>query len=270
MSNPFPLSLGPLRSAMELTLHTHYAVRIWQGRPADQEKSSIISLNGFVSLVNKIKHGAEQDDPYADFWMIRIHEKLVHSKDALTLIRGQLDELMRCLPSAMQVGENFNVHPVTVPLYINTPLGFLAVYLLIDYDNIARQLLLANHTALMGRRDMERWINAGGHVLRSLFGLAQQFKFSGVTREDFAANNAAAREARERFGELPADVLEGTRRCEFAPQIIRRRVNDEGRLEAVEKEIEGGAEVEDAVGDGQVSSSAGLAEPAMGSERVGG
>ncbi|KIH80551.1 PFL_4669 family integrating conjugative element protein [Pseudomonas batumici] len=270
MSNPFPFTLGPLRSSMELTLHTHYAARIWQGRPAGEEKSGIISLNGFVSLMNKIMRGAEQDDPYADFWMIRIHEKLEHSKDAFTLIRDRLDERMGSLPTAIRVGENFNVHPVTLPLYINTQLGFLAVYLLIDYDNIVRRLLLAHRTALMGRREMERWINAGGHVLRSLFGLAQQFKLSGTTREDFIANNAVAREARERFGELPTDVLEGTRRCEFAPAIIRRRVNDEGRLEVVEAGVEDGAEVEGTAGESRVNSSVGSADEVMGSERLGG
>ncbi len=38
MANPFPLNLGPLRGAMELTLHTHHAVRIWKGRPAGEGK----------------------------------------------------------------------------------------------------------------------------------------------------------------------------------------------------------------------------------------
>ncbi|VVN02620.1 hypothetical protein PS663_03416 [Pseudomonas fluorescens] len=61
---------------------------------------------------------------------------------------------------------------------------------------------------------MEIWINAGGKVLRSLFGLAQRYKVSGVIRDDFITNNAVARDAREKFGELPQDILEGTRRSE--------------------------------------------------------
>ena len=56
---------------------------------------------------------------------------------------------------------------------------------------------------------MEGWINAAGRVLRSLFGLAQQYKFSGVTRADFAANNDRARQARETFGELPLECVGG-------------------------------------------------------------
>jgi len=52
--------------------------------------------------------------------------------------------------------------------------------------------------------------------------LAQQYRYSGTTRDDFAARNAAARAALEKFGELPQDVLEGTRRSRFAPPIARR------------------------------------------------
>ena len=56
-------------------------------------------------------------------------------------------------------------------------------------------------------------------MLRSLFGLAQSYQFTGATRDDFAANNARAEAARkmyEKFGEIPQDILEGTRRSNFA------------------------------------------------------
>jgi integrating conjugative element protein (TIGR03761 family) len=107
-------------------------------------------------------------------------------------------------------------------LFVNAQLGFAAVYLLADYDDIARKLILAHHTALIDRSTLERWLNEGAHALRSLFSLAQQYRFSGTTRDDFAAKNAAARTALEKYGELPQDVLEGVRRSRFAPPIIRR------------------------------------------------
>jgi len=101
-------------------------------------------------------------------------------------------------------------------------LGFAAVYLLADYDEIARKLILAHHTALIDRSTLERWLHEGAHALRSLFSLAQQYRYSGTQRDDFASQNAAARAAIEKFGELPQDVLEGTRRSRFAPPIVRR------------------------------------------------
>lgn len=233
MSESIQLNLGALRSTMKLTLHTHHAARIWHGRAASEGKNGIIGLSGFVGIMNKMKRGAEQDDPYSDWWMIRIEDKLAASKTTLTTIQEQLDQLMAGLPQALSIGDNLNIQPVTLPLFVNAQLGFMAVYLLTQYDDLARRLLLAHHTALIGRRDMERWLDEGAHVLRSLFGLAQQYRFSGASRDDFAAQNARAREALESFGELPQDVLDGTRRSGFAPPIVRPTVKAEEHDDAL-------------------------------------
>lgn len=223
MSDSIQLNLGALRSAMKLTLHTHHAARIWHGRSATEDKNGIIGLSGFVGILNKIKRGAEQDDPYSDLWLIRVEEKLANSKLILGEVQEHLDQVMAHVPVALSIGDNLNVQPVTLPLFISSQHGFMAVYLLTQYDDLARRLLLAHHTAMIGRRDMERWLNEGAHVLRSLFALVQPYKFSGASRDDFAANNARAREAREKFGELPQDILDGTLRAEFAPPIVRPR-----------------------------------------------
>lgn len=225
MSDNFQLNLGSLRSAMNLTLHTHHAARIWHGRKAENGHTAILGLTGFVNLMNKMKRGAEQDDPYSDMWIIRMEEKLAEAKIEMQVIQDQLDAIMASLPEALSIGDNLNVSPIKLPLFVNAQLGFKAVYLLTDYDDLVRRLLLAHHTAMIGRRDMEHWINEGAKIIRSVFGLAQQYKFSGATRDDMIANNARGREAREKFGELPQDVLEGTRRSEFAPPIIRQRAS---------------------------------------------
>lgn len=219
---PLQLNLGALRSSMALTLHTHHASRIWHGRAASDGKPGIVGLNGFIAIANKIKRGSEQDDPYSDWWMLRIEEKLSQTKDTLQALREQVDQALADVPAALSLGENLNVQPVKLPLFVNAQLGFLAVYLLADYDDLARKLILAHHTALIDRSTLERWLNEGAHALRSLFSLAQQYRFSGCTRDDFAAKNAAARAAIEKFGELPQDVLEGTRRSRYAPPIVRR------------------------------------------------
>ena len=80
MANELQLNLGSLRSAMALTLHTHHASRIWRGRAPAEGRPGIIGLNGFLAIMNKLKRGAEQDDPYSDWWMIRIEEKIGETK----------------------------------------------------------------------------------------------------------------------------------------------------------------------------------------------
>lgn len=216
------LNLGSLRSAMSLTLHTHHASRIWHGRAPAEGRPGIVGLNGYIAVMNKMKRGAEQDDPYSDWWMLRIEEKLSQTDIALRQLREQVDRALTGVPAALSLGENLNVQPIRLPLFVNAQLGFMAVYLLADYDELARKLILAHHTALIDRSTLERWLNEGAHALRSLFSLAQQYRYSGCTRDDFAAKNAAARAAVEKYGELPQDVLEGTRRSRYAPPIVRR------------------------------------------------
>ena len=227
-NEPLQLNLGALRSAMSLTLHTHHASRIWHGRAAAEGRPGIVGLNGYIAQMNKMRRGSEQDDPYSDGWMLRIEDKLDQTKATLQSLREQVEQALANVPPALSLGENLNVQPVKLPLFVNAQLGFAAVYLLADYDDIARKLILAHHTALIDRSTLERWLNEGAHALRSLFSLAQQYRYSGCTRDDFAAKNAAARAALEKFGELPQDVLEGTRRSKFAPPIVRRGLQQRG------------------------------------------
>ncbi|WP_025809779.1 PFL_4669 family integrating conjugative element protein [Pseudomonas chlororaphis] len=258
------LNLGSLRSAMALTLHTHHASRIWHGRAPSEGRASIVGLNGYISIMNKMKRGSEQDDPYSDWWMLRIEEKLEQTRTTLKILREQVDLALTDVPAAMSIGENLNVQPVKLPLFVNAQLGFMAVYLLADYDEIARKLILAHHTALIDRSTLERWLNEGAHALRSLFALAQQYRYSGTQRDDFAAKNAAARAALEKYGELPQDVLEGTRRSRFAPPLPRRgSLRDEPA--PTEAEPESGVESADdtpAPEDGPASAADGEDQPA--------
>ncbi len=222
MADHYQLNLGSLRSSITLTLHTHHAARIWQGRSAREGAHSIMGMAGYISVTNLIKQTAAQDDPYADWAIVQLEEKLMQAKAGMLDLTQQLDRIRQDLPPQIDMGDNLNIHPVTLPLYIGSQLGFLAVYLLTDYDTLVRQTLLAHHTALIGRVDMEAWIDDGAHLLRSLFGQAQRYRHSGVTRKDMATNNARAQAAIEKYGFPPLDILEGIRRSQFAPPIIHR------------------------------------------------
>lgn len=248
-TEPLQLNLGALRSAMALTLHTHHASRIWHGRAASDDKPGIIGLNGFLSVMNKMKRGAEQDDPYSDWWMIRIEDKLADSKLRLQALREQVDQVLADVPSALSLGENLNVQPVKLPLFVNSQLGFMAIYLLADYDDVARRLILAHHTALIDRSTLERWLDEGARALRSLFTLSQQYRYSGARREDFITGNAVARAAVERFGALPQEVMDGTRRSRFAPPAVRSTGSFKGATEDARSDASFDSDLEAGVAD---------------------
>jgi len=221
MVDHYQLNLGSLRSSITLTLHTHHAARLWQGRLAREGVHAIMGMAGYISVTNLLKQASSQDDPFADWFMLQLEEKLLLAKAEMLALSEQVGRLERDLPSQVDIGDNLNIHPVTLPLFIGSQLGFLAVYLLTDYDTLVRRVLLAHHTALIGRSDMEIWIDRGAHLLRSLFGLAQRYRLAGVSRDDIAANNARARDAVDKFGLPPQDILEGLRRSQFAPPTVR-------------------------------------------------
>ena len=250
MASDFQLNLGSLRSAMKLTLHTHQASRLWHGRASAEGIPGIIGLSGFLSITNKMMRGVAQDDPYSDFWMLRVEQKSDEVKSHLSLLKEQIAQVFAQVPSALSLGQNLNLQPATLSVFANSPLGFLAIYLIADYDELARQAILAHHTALVDRATLDHWLESGGHQLRSLFTLVQRYRYSGTKRDDFAANNAVARAALEKYGPLPQDILEGTRRSRYAPPIIqppRLRTPSSGTNARLREPLEqpSGAEVPD-------------------------
>lgn len=225
MADTFELNLGSLRSPMSITMHTHHAARLWFGRRAKegQASHSIIGMGRFIMLMDQMKNAAAQNDPYADHWLIRMEERLEKAREDLRELQQQVDELLGKVPPAISIEDNLNIQPLTLPLFVGCQLGYIGIYLLTEYDTLARRILLANHTAMIGRKQMEQWLDRGAHEIRSVYGLAQQYRHAGITRDDIAANNAKAREAIEKFGVLPQEVLEGTVRSNYAPALPQPR-----------------------------------------------
>lgn len=218
----YSMNLGSLRSSIELTLHTYHAVRAWQGgQPTGKAGYTVPSMQAFFGVTNLIKFNSSQDNPYADWWMIQIEERLDAADQSMRELSGMMDELITNAAVQLSVSDNLNQRPFSTPLFCSSHMGFRAVYLLEAYDQLARKVLLANHIALLTRRDMEGYLDQGAHMLRSIFHFALTYKNTGVTREDMKQQNAKAAAAIERFGTPPSDILDGSRRSDYAPNITR-------------------------------------------------
>lgn len=232
----YNVSLGSLRSQIELKLHTYHALRVWQGgQPTGKAGYTVPNMTQYFAITNMIRMTSARDNPFADWWMIKLEEKLDQAQQEMNELSALLEKLISAVPEQVTITDNLNQKPFTTPVFCNSHLGFRAVFLLESYDGLARKILLANHVGLLSRRDMEGFLDQGAHQLRSLFGMALTYKNTGVTRDDMAANNARAREAIERLGTPPTEILNGTLRSEFAPNIQRNadaaQDDDAGELE---------------------------------------
>lgn len=219
MTETFRLNIGVLRSNMALQIHTRQAARLWHGRKRTEAHESIMGLSAFLSFTNRINLGSRQDDPYSDLWMLRVEEKLDQVAAQLKKLKEDVDNFYANVPSTFTLSENLNVQPANLPIFAGSHLGYLAIFILAQYDEIVRKVVLAHHIALIDFGEYEYWLGRGDYYLRSLFHLVQKYRFSGTTRKDFAEGNAAAQAAIEKFGAVPEEILDGTKRSRFSPPL---------------------------------------------------
>lgn len=228
--------LGALRSEMTLILHSQYANRLWLGRPTEKDgkniiKAQIISMPNALSILSRIQKDASFDDPYADWYLIQFENQVLAGA---TKMKSYIDDIADIyadlLPENMNIQAALNMTPVGYPIYANSQLGYKLIYLLADFDILARSIQTASHIALMTRKDAYTWLDSGAKLIRRCFGIVENYRHSGISRQDVRDNNARYQEAKNRFKfELPHDVLDGSRRAEFAPII--RVANTEAELD---------------------------------------
>lgn len=219
--------LGPLRSEIKFTLHTQYAHKLWLGRSLQRDRdgnvsqSSILSIPNCLKLIGLIQQDAAQDDPYADDYLLRLEDKILTYRQEMQQLTTKLISIYaERLPENIEFERCANVSPVSYPIYVNSQLGYQLLYLLGDFDSLARTTMTAAHIAVITRADAQEWLEAGAVLLRRCFGIVENYKHSGITRADAEAKNARYQAAVKRMGyELPQHILTGERRADYAPYI---------------------------------------------------
>jgi len=218
ITSPVQLTTGPLRSIISIELHTHLATRTWSGRqPVPEEKiHGIIGMPRFLNIMNIIRLDSQTDNPYADLWMLRMEERLLAAREEMNALIDSMKTVFSQLPEMMTVEGCISTQPARFPVFSASQLGFIAIYLLTDFDKLMRNALLAQHMALLNRREMNDLREKGGNMIRSILVLAQKYRRIAVTRQDIREGNARAIAAEEQAGPVPDDIMDGSRRSAYA------------------------------------------------------
>lgn len=218
---------GMLRTQGHLTIHTRSAHRLFYGRRRDDKtgKAPIVGLVRFALNMNQISDLAAADDPYADAVLLKVEEKLEECKQTITGHVAELEDLLSDT-DGITIDFHESVEPIKVPLEFKTTYGFLAARTLSQYDKLVRLAQSAMHVGLFFQEDWARVVRKSGSLIRHAFLLSASYRFSGVKRDDIAANNAVARRAIDKYGELPQVILEAGKRGRYAPAISRPQGKD--------------------------------------------
>lgn len=209
---------GTLRGEASLLIQTRQAQRLVYGRRHSQEQAGIIGLVRFGMLMKRIWTSATLDDPYADWFLIQIHESLESGRETIRELKAQVDALLQAV-EGVDITVAHSLKPVRVPLQFANPYGYMGAYLIADYDELVRAVLTARHVGLLPRDTAEQMLQRGGRTVRRTFVIPTQWKHCAISRDDLRLDTPHGRAAREAMGELPQDVLDGTCRAGHAPTI---------------------------------------------------
>lgn len=228
---------GRILGSANLKIQTRQAQRLVYGRRRSEGKNQIIGMLQFGFFVQKIWAGAVMDDPYADWYLLKIHDALERGRDELAEMRQEVDVTLKSMPS-MQIDLAHSVEPILIPIQFPNPFGYMGAYLIADYDDLTIAVLTVRHFGLMDRNSAERYLARGASVVRRTFMSSAGWKATGITRADFESQTADGKARLEQavkvMGECPPKVLDGSLRSSMAPQI-RKRSGTSASQQAVAK-----------------------------------
>lgn len=204
--------VGLLRSNASIALHASDSVLLWHGR-----KDKIQGLPGYFSHCAVLETSAAKDDPYADHGLILIEEALNEAFNTIKRLSGELQagESRRRVTAS----ECESLAPVVKQLYVSSRFGWRMIALIESFDLLMVDLLDAQFKARLTRQEFEIKRESALHCVRRVLEICHTTRHSGISRNDVSANNPKAITAKEKFGRIPMEVMEGLVRAEFAPVI---------------------------------------------------
>ncbi|HFZ8351030.1 TPA: PFL_4669 family integrating conjugative element protein [Salmonella enterica subsp. enterica serovar Java] len=253
---PEPGKAGALRSAMNVSLNTHYAIRLWEGRYPEyrtkkgeskkesaRHRSLIFSMPGFIQKAGRINQDSANDNPWADAKMLEL-EDLINA--AIERMQEELDGLkkvMSMVPAQVTISDITSVSPLNIGVFSRTPVGYRCVWLLVGFDQLAMLAFQAAHYGFISRRELNSCLGRGGYLVRQIYGAAQKYRYLPVNREDIAVSNDKAREAIKLFGNVDPDILSGKKRSSWSPPVNRRSIDALRRMTSENKTLTEGRAV---------------------------
>lgn len=212
---------GTLRGDACLVIQTRQAQRLVYGRRQSGEQPGIIGLVRFGMVMKRLWIAAMLDDPYADWFLLQVHEGLETGHGEIRIMKTEMDTLLRST-RGVEIMIAHSLKPARVPLQFANPYGYMGAYLVGDFDELVCTVLTARHVGLVGRDSAEQILYRGGRLIRRAFLLPTRWKHCAVDREDVRQDNQRAQAARDAMGDLPQAILDGTRRAPHAPEIRDR------------------------------------------------
>lgn len=207
---------GGLISDATMELHTRNAYALVEGRQQSEGKHDITGLRQCGKALRMILAGCREDDPYADWFLLQIHRYFETQSAYLKTLNGAADRKLTD-QHGITLTSSSSSTPTVITLNFSSPYGYRAAFLLRDLDDFIRKVRTLTHVGLLTRPETAKQIKQATTVVRSAFHKTLGYRFTGITAADYQQRTVKAKEAIERWGEIPADVLDGSNVAPYAP-----------------------------------------------------
>ena len=219
--NSQPKIVGHLAGEVCLEVHTHQALRLIWGRRRAAGKPPISGLIAFASAVNTIWQVAEEGDPYALWWLVKIEAGIEQCREHLN---DQLNEAAFLYPDAeiLEVDTAESEQPYRTRLAFSNPYAYRAALMLGEYDVLVRTCYTLTFVGAGEPAELQTIVARAGHQIRRVFAIPQGFKVCAIDLDDIRQNNQRARRAVELMGPLPEEILNSETLPLFVPGSVSR------------------------------------------------
>jgi integrating conjugative element protein (TIGR03761 family) len=126
-------------------------------------------------------NAARRDDPYADWWLIKVHEAIEANETFIRQRQVELDKHLEQM-TGMEVNVAASQHPCRVPLQFANPYAYRAAQLVASYDRLVCTALTARHIGLLDGAATAQVQQACARKLRALFMIPQGYRMLKIDR----------------------------------------------------------------------------------------
>ena len=214
-------TVGSLHGEVWLTVQSYQAQSLLRGRRASEGKPAIIGLVGFADRLKSLWQAVRQDDPYADWWLIKVEEGIGACRAQLRLLCEQVDNLLASY-DCFDITVAQSRQPQRISLQFANPYAFRAAQMLAEYDRLICVFMTLRHLGVEIPQAFDEQFKGSGRWLRRVFALPQDYHFFDVDRCAILQGTQRAQKARERMGDVPDDILVGDRLPSLRPIAFRK------------------------------------------------
>lgn len=199
-------------------VHSKNAFGLFQGRRNAAGKPDIPGLYRFAKAMDLAYFDARKNKPYALWALCKVEEKLAEAHGVYDDLKQQLQKKFD--EPKVRLDRAVSAKPSQIPIKSTSPYPYMAGKLLTEADEVFCFILQQQHIGNLTRADAAKYHNVVHNKFRAVMEEGAQYRSHEVTVNDVRDGSKAYQAISERYGAVPASVVDGSWSPEHGPEPL--------------------------------------------------